>query len=256
MTSSPGRRRFLVASALLIFAAYAGRSLFLHHRRQAAQSGRQGASGAAAPGPTEETADRLYLRNIAYTSYKGDTRLFSFQADELVHRKRKIGPLTLNPVKEIEATRVRIEMVSRGEEEDRTRPAEPAEARDGLDLPVATILEKTLAARDLGFVSRVVLKPVEIAVNRGGRTLLRVAAGSASVGLSEPAALRFEDGFTLEDCCGGHLSARQAEWSAAGRRLHVDGAYSWSDSQDSRTGEGAVFRVDRDGRLTEEITRR
>src|SRR5262245_29097496 len=54
--------------------------------------------------------DKIYFEDVVQEAYDGSMKLWILSADELVHRKRKVGPLTINPIKEVEMTGVRIEI--------------------------------------------------------------------------------------------------------------------------------------------------
>src|SRR5262245_10374391 len=61
-----------------------------------------------------EGSDRLYIGGLDYAAYDGSNPIYHVSATQLIHRKRKVGPLTLNPVKEVEIDGLRVEFLPRG----------------------------------------------------------------------------------------------------------------------------------------------
>jgi len=238
-------RGFWIVAALLIFAVYAAVSLATHQRRREPPP--------EWTGPSSPAADRLYLRNVAYASYHGSEKVFSLEADDILHRKRKIGPLTMNPVKEVEmkGVRIRIYRSDPAGGGDGPGPIGDRPEAEGIDLSIGSILREAMTAKDLGFVSRVVIRPLHLTFFRGGEEAFSIAAGAASIGL-EPDVLRFDHGFTLNERGGGQLVATSAEWRSDSRRLVVDGLYERRDAEGSRHGKRATFRIEPAGVLTEE----
>ena len=239
----PGRgRRFWATAVVLILITCAGIALFA--RRPGEPPG--GPRLPAKPVQDVPTFDRIYLRNVSYSSYVRGETTFTLKAEEIVHRKRKLGPLTLNPIKEVEMNGVRIEIY---------QSAPPAGGRgpqaEDVDLPVQRILKESLSAKDLGFVARVRMNRFHLVLLRGGVEQLSIVAGTASVGL-DSAILRIDDGFTLSTHGGGQLVAKSAEWRFDSRRLSVPGTYVQKEGRNTRRGEEGIFRIGPDGRLTRE----
>lgn len=226
----PGpRRRLWVAAGLVLLVGWAGVALVTHLRHRPRPSTRIE--------PDTPTFDRVYLRDVEQSSYEGGAKIWSLSAAEIIHRKRKLGPLTINPVKEVEMTGVRIEVDRRGSAAD-----------ESLDLPIQSILEKTLAAKELGFVSRVVVRHLDLIVLEDGQPFCTLEAGGASVGL-EPALVRFSDGVTVTGRAGERLESADAEWRSADRRLVVKGGFRLRDASGLHAGRGGAFRIDPDGAL-------
>ena len=239
----PGRAQpFWATAVVLIFIACAGFALFA--RRPGEPPG--GSRLPAKPDQAVPTFDRIYLKNVAYSSYVRGEKTFTLQAEEIVHRKRKLGPLTLNPIKEVEMNGVRIEIY-----QGAPPPGGQGPRAEDVDLPLQTILKESLSAKDLGFVTRILMNRFHLALLRGGVEQLSMVAGAATVGL-DSAVLRIDDGFTLTTRAGEELAARSAEWRFAGRRLFIPGAYVLKVAQNTRRGEGGTFRINSEGRVTRE----
>ena len=189
----------------------------------------------------------------SHTSGRGRTTGLSFrsvgegegtaflEAREIVDRKRKIGPLTINPLSEIRMTDVTIEI--------EVPPDDP-----GVDLvppAIGNLLESGLASRGLSFPTRVVIEPFRLLVRRegagwelrGSRMTLESASGDAT----------FERGFSLRTQADHYLTGKKAKWVSGRKCLVVSGRYAVRDSDGARTDRGGVFRIDRDGRLLEQI---
>ena len=58
--------------------------------------------------------DRFYLTDVEYSQYEGAEKLYTVHVDEVTQRKWQIGPYTVNPIKEIKMTNLRIEVAERG----------------------------------------------------------------------------------------------------------------------------------------------
>src|SRR5262245_66394651 len=61
-------------------------------------------------------------------------------------------------------------------------PHERVAASLGLDLPIRKVLDVTLAAKNLGFVSRVLVNRIEMTVLDDGKPLFGLKAGEARTG--------------------------------------------------------------------------
>jgi hypothetical protein len=234
-------RRWLAAGMTLL-AGWAAWSLAAHlrHRDHPATAATDEAADAKTTGSTETDPafDRIYLKDVSQSAYDGGEKLWSLSAEEIIHRKRKLGPLTLNPVKEVEMTGVRLEI-------DRPAPGplEGAGSDRDLDLPIESILEAILSAKDLGFVSRVLVARLEMSIVQGGKSTFTLEAASASIG-AEAGVVRFKGGVTLSGPAVGQLEAAEAEWRTDRRRLLVRGA--------AGQGGTTTYRIDRDRGLVRE----
>jgi len=233
-----GRRFWIPAAVVILLAACAAIALVPRRTRQPEPPAR--------PLQAIPAADMIYLRGFAYSSSVRGERTFTLKADEVTHRKRKLGPLTLNPIKEVEMHGVWIEIF---------QGAAPAGGSDSVapevDLPIQSILAESLSAKDLGFVSRVLMNRLRVAFLRGRVEQFSIVAGAASAGL-DSTALRFEHGVTLSTRSGRQLDAQTAEWRLDSRRLFVPGAFVVQDGRDILRGEGASFLIGPDGDLKRE----
>ncbi len=208
----------------------------------AQRAGRRHEKGESARPGTR--SDRLYLRGVTYTSSSAGKRLFTLTADEIIHRKRKVGPLTLNPVKEIEMTGVLITVYR----EARNASAAQSPLDEPL-LPIREILEESLAAKGLGFVSRVIIKGLDLSVLRDAGRLFRIQAGTATAALESPV-VRLADGVTLSTGAGEEIATRRAEWRGDTMRLSIPGSYVLRGGAGALEGKTAIFTVNPDGSLT------
>jgi hypothetical protein len=175
-----------------------------------ATTGRSG-RGTAGPQASVPPSDRLYIGGLDYSAYDGADAVYRVHADQIIHRKRKIGPLTLNPVKEIEIDGLRVDLFPR--RAGRGPGALPPPPRS-LD----AILRELLESKSLGFVSRVTLENM-ILEDRSG-------AGEA---------FRF--------------AAQEVVWRPGEKRLVVHGPFEHRDGTETLSGTGGAFDLTDDGRL-------
>lgn len=194
-----------------------------------------------APAQPAERFDRLHVKGLQYTSSIKGRKIFSLAAEELIHRKRKVGPLTLNPVKEIALVGVRIEIHDLGGESGRT----PGEGEVVLlGLPVRKIVEETASSQGLGFVSRVLVDRVEIAfLSVKGTEILNMTAGRATLGLDTSEVTLSRD-VSFRSAEGEELTAREVTWRQEDGLLLARGDYLL------RNAPGGEERRGRDGRFT------
>jgi hypothetical protein len=155
-------------------------------------------------------SDRLYIGGLDYSAYDGSEPVYRVSAAQVIHRKRKVGPLTLNPVKEVEIDGLRVDLLPRRSGSGGGMPPPPR----SLD----AILKELLASKNLGFVSRVVLKDIAIE-DRSGR--------------GEP--FRF--------------AAEEVVWRPGDKRLVVHGPFEHLDGTGSHRGTDGAFDLAADGRL-------
>lgn len=155
----PAWRTWALAIAAIVSVATAVALVTLTRRTPSPHAPGEAASTEALPG-----SDRLYLSGLDYSAYDGADPVFRLQARKLIHRKRKLGPLTINPVKEVELRGVRIDLLP--PRSSGVAPAEAAHSGPSLDL----LLKGMLSSKNLGFVSRVILRDLEIEDRRGGDT--------------------------------------------------------------------------------------
>ncbi len=198
------RRVALAACLVAIAVTLAALALLTRHRAEDAAGGP--ATGTV---PLPES-DRLFISGVDYADYEGSEPAFRLRARTLIHRKRRFGPLTLNPVKEVELDGVRIEIYA---------PV-PGPGRTHRPLSLDGILEGALLSKNLGFVSRVRLLDLEIDDRRGG-----------------------------DGAAEHRLTASEAVWRPGGRRLEVEGAFEYADETGVHRDTHGAFSLTGEGRL-------
>jgi hypothetical protein len=194
------------------------------------------------PGP-HVTYDRLLLSAVDYTSYSGGRKLFSLQAEEIVHRKRKVGPLTINPIKEIEMTKVNIEINS-----ILVNNAPDHEESEFHSIPFQQITKEVVNDRKLGLVSRAIMNGLELIVVKDGKELFSIS--SKKVVLKADAAVaQFRRGFLVKsgEC---ELFARKAEWNSDSREFWIEEHYLFKNENGTESASDGRFAIDRAGRIT------
>lgn len=186
-------------------------------------------------------ADRFSASGMQHTVYDRGEKLYSLKADAIVHRKRKIGPLTINPVKELALQGVEIEIY---EPIDRTD-----EGFSGASpVPIQELLRKATSGNDLGFISRVTIAPLKLVYFREAEELFTLTAKSVKMGL-DTSRVNFEGDFTIAAAAGDRLRAHAAEWLEDERRFSIAGPYLLESAEGAQTGAGALFTIDPAGRI-------
>lgn len=191
------------------------------------------------PRPEAPVYDRFLVRGVSHTASEEGRRIFSFEADEMIHRKRKVGPLTINPVKEMELTGVKL-AIYRSTNTPPSMDSDPA-------IPLKAFVEKVGATKNLGLVSRILINDLEISVYRDDALQVTLVAGHATA--SGDSVIDFEDGFRLTTAAGQELTARRARWDNHLNRLRIRGDYRLNDGGDVTTGTAARFALAPEGRI-------
>ncbi len=191
--------------------------------------------------------DRFRLQGFEHTTYEGDEPVFTLRADEIVHRKRKIGPLTLNPIKEIVLQGVTIEL------RRSSRRPRRGTGNDGQASSLSPFLEDMVSRKGLGIVTRLLINRLDVKVFRDDALQFSVTAASASVGLRDRS-IHLEGGFQLQAGSGDRLRAREARWAGLEEVFRVAGSYVWFRSGEPIQGINGQFRVQEDGVLVREPT--
>ena len=199
--------------------------------------------------------DQFITTDISNTYRVGGETLFTFRAEKVIHRKRKLGPLTINPAKEIRMQNVEIEIhVSATAGRDGGEGEIPAAAGDSGNTDIARlslqqVLKHTFSAKELGFITRVVIQGITVKVFQKKEEQLALAAGEVTVSLRSPNA-RYMNGFTLISKDGARVSTGEAEWQGQTRRFFVPGDYVFEDGSEVQRGREAFFAVSPESRIT------
>ena len=201
------------------------------------------------------TFDKFNLSGIDYTHYDKGKEVFTIKSGKIIHRKRKVGPLTISPVKEIEMANVLIEInlnkhYTRNLQYDqKIQKADSIEDRsDIFPLPFSDILKETIHDERLGFISRVVIKGFDLKILRMGQQQFTIAANRVTLWPVSQKVM-FQDGFFLISRSGEQLVARKALWENKRKSFFIKGTYELSDEKGTTTGRRANFAIDRYGRI-------
>ena len=186
-------------------------------------------------------SDRLRFKGLEYRFLGEGGEVFSFEAGEVDQRTTKLGPLTLNPVKEIWMSDVRIRI-------DVGSPLPESGSSNPVPFSTGKVIQYVLENQDLGFVRRVVIHRFESFFVRGDESLWELRAGKATLGLGVPRVL-FENGFSLVSGQGHQLTAMEAEWRPDVRCIQVRGPFSAQVDEGHRRGKDGAFSLGRDGEL-------
>jgi len=190
------------------------------------------------------TFDKFHASGVVHSYYKDGKNIFTLWADEITHRKRKLGPFTINPVKEIEMVNVRIEINQ--DKQDNQKDDTPEKWND-IFLPLSEMLKERMSARGLGFISRVVVKKIALTIFRMGQQQFTIAANRVTVGLKSPKVVLH--GFSITSRSGEQLTARKAEWRTDRKLFFIPRTYALRDEKGTTSGQRAFFTIDRSGRI-------
>ncbi len=213
------------------------------------------------PKSTVQKFDKFNVSGIDYTHYNEGKKVFSIKSGKIIHRKRKVGPLTINPVKEIEMAEVFIEInqnkhfsrnvqyVQYGKNEQKAQGESKIEKRsDIFPLSFSDILKKTVNDKRLGLISRVEIREFGLKVLQTGNEQFTITAKKVTLGLMSQKVL-FRDGFSLVSVNGEQLIARKAQWENKRKSLYIKGAYELRGKKGTTTGKGAFFTIDSNGKI-------
>lgn len=199
--------------------------------------------------------DKFSLSGIDYTHYNKGKKVFSIKSGKIVHRKRKVGPLTISPVKEIEMANVLIEInlnkhYARNLQHDqKVQKAGNLEIRsDIFPLPFSDILKETIHDERLGFISRVEIRRFDLKVLQMGQEQFSIAAKKVTLGLKSQKVL-FQDGFSFVSVSGERLIAGKAQWDNKRKSFFIKGTYELRDEKGTTTGSRAFFTIDSSGKI-------
>jgi hypothetical protein len=203
---------------------------------------------AARPDGEVRRSANLEVTDLNHEFFDREHRRLNLHADRLVHRTRRIGPLTINPVKEIELHGVRLEFdmdqlgTTRGDDFDNRFLEERILSM------IRRAFAELLVHHELGFVSRVSVVGLDV-------DLLQDGARSAGLHAGRLVLDPLERGFTLQDGVellspsGDRLQTREAHWDPDVRGLVVSGAYLLHHDDHARSGTGAAVGFGRGGRI-------
>ena len=112
----------------------------------------------------------------------------------------------------------------------------------------ASFIEKVGASRKLGFVSRVLVNDLELALYRDDALEFTLGAERATAGSSE-GDIDFEGNFRMTSSGGQRLAAHRARWSNEHNRLRIDGDYRILEGPAEMKGSGSVFLLGPEARI-------
>lgn len=200
--------------------------------------------------------DKFKMSGIEHTYFEHGSKKFTFYCDELIHRKRKVGPITVNPIKEIQMRKVRIEL---NQDERRysligdtavkqyTAVSSPPIIPGSLN----TELKKLLDDRGLGFISRGVMADFTLNVSRKGIKHFTVRADTVTMGFKS-SETTFDHGLSIVTNNGDILTARKAIWNNDKNAFYIpkkfiiknqDGANVFSNSFVTVNSVGKIIEV-------------
>lgn len=194
----------------------------------------------------------LYVFEGTFTHFVKGKRVFTFEAEEVVHRKRKVGPLTINPIKELELTNVRIELhdmdylntLKKFDSNTHDTMMDPQAIR----LPLGQIFKKTFGDMQLGFVSRIIIRGITLEANQAGKGLFKLFAKKAEFKMRSMNVI-FEEGFSLTGKNGQRLVTLRAEWKDKKAAFFIPGLFVFKTGQQEHASSNAYFSLQASGEI-------
>ncbi len=187
----------------------------------------------------------LYLFEGSFTHFEKGKRVFTLEAEEVIHRKRKLGPFTINPIKEMVFHNVRITLhdMSYLNSRERSQTSMPSrrEYAETFQLPLHGIFQKTFGDLQLGFISRIIIHGItmEAKQEEKGFTLF---AKKAKFGIKK-SNIAFEDGFSLTGKNGQRVVSHRAEWKAKKEAFYIPGMFVLKTNEKEQASSNAYFSL-------------
>ena len=180
--------------------------------------------------------DRLRITDFQHTVYAGERPALSLHADVIVHRRRSLGPVAINPIKELVFSGVNIEMMA---------PEMDPRASGAY---LAVLIQQMLSQANLGFVSRVLMEDLELTMLNDRVEVFSLSARKAEIAMAEPV-VEMSQGFRLLSANGDRLRAQSARWEVQRQIFDVAGPYRLTTAAGPAHGSGAIFRIDPSGAI-------
>ncbi len=190
-------------------------------------------------GGEPEDFDRLRITDFQHTVYAGERPALSLHADVIIHRRRSLGPVAINPIKELVFRGVNIEM---------TAPEMDPRASASAGAYLAVLIQQMLSQADLGIVSRVLMEDLELTLLNDRATVFSLSTRKAEIAMAEPV-VELSQGFRLISANGDRLRAHRARWEVQRQIFDVDGPYLLTTAAGPAYGSGRIFRVDPSGAI-------
>lgn len=200
--------------------------------------------------------DKFSMSEIEHTIYEHGRKTFIFSCEELVHGKRKFGPITVNPIKEIQMLKVRIEVIQDDSPKQDTDVDSLTSQPPIISKSLNKALKKILTNRDLGSISRVVMSNFTLNVSRNGGKHFTVRADTVRMGVKSSQA-KFDHGFSIVTKTAEELSSKEAIWKGEKNAFYIptdfriknaEGEYRSSKSLVTVNSAGKIIEIKRDAR--------
>lgn len=182
--------------------------------------------------PDTQGYDRFRLSGFQHTVYVGGRPVLKLEAREMSHRKRRFGPVTVNPIKELVLHGVTIHMVA-GEERDQATAGAAA-------IHLAALMEQMLSEKGLGLVTRVLIEDLEFTLLEGEIQAFSLSATEAELALDQQA-VQLRNGFQVITSRGDQLRAHRGRWRARDRVFTADGPYLLRTASGPAHGADGTF---------------
>ena len=196
--------------------------------------------------------DKLRVSGLEYTHNQFGRKVFSVRVEEFRHKKRKIGPLTINPIKELELNNVHIEIFHNNSVSEETKINGDSlwdEIQDEFSPGIlSSILNKTFNAKELGFISRVRINNLEIAGFKNGQEEWTLFANRAEMGIQQKH-MALKEGVSLTNKAGQRLATPKLEWLEDRKVFYAPGSYILKDSRGERASANTFFTLSPSGEI-------
>lgn len=214
--------------------------------------------------PTPPRFDRLHITDLEYTAVANGHE-FTLTVQEVTHVKRTLGPLTVNPLKELQLTGVALRLGSTAVDIDGSTAAAPSSTPSSTGDPLSSpakprirmgsfmnslpeIFKDMFRVKDLGYISRVQIHKLTIHAAMPHDTSFSLIANEAELGTAK-GVLLFSKGFSLETPMQQKLVANTAEWRPKGKTLFIPGTFVMKTPEKEFAGTNASFTLTSSGTL-------
>lgn len=216
------------------------------------------------PEPNPRRFDRLHITDLQYTAMVNGHE-FILTVQEVTHAKRTLGPLTVNPLKELQLIGVALRLGSTSgdidgsttvapssspssTEDTPSSPAQPRIRMGSFMNSLPEIFKDMFRAKDLGFISRVQIHTFTIHASMPHNTSFSLIANKVELGTSQGAIL-FSKGVSLETPSRQKLVANEAEWQPKAKTLLIPGTFVLQTQSKESAGRNGAFSFTSSGTL-------
>ena len=196
--------------------------------------------------------DKLRLTDLEFTHHQLGHKIFTIHIGEILHKKRKLGPFTINPIKELELNNVAIDIFhdqppSRSEETD-SIPKASLYPIDLSSLTLRSILGQSFRAKELGFISRVRVNTIKMIGLQNNQEQWSLVANRGELS-GKKKRMVFKGGVTILTKEGQSVETNKLEWWNDKNAFYAPEEYVMKDDEGAHRASGAFIAISIDGKI-------